>query len=562
MRSRSLFTRLLSTHLIVAVVAIASLGVAVDRVFEHRALQDLKARLIAEARTVQSAISMGSTQDLEQRIRTFGAASGARVTVIRTNGVVIADSEHDPATMENHATPSRPEVLAAIAGRIGSAQRVSETLDKPFLYVAIPPRDGVIVRTALPASIITSQRNSVRLIVLSSFLGVALLSLALSVLMARGVAKPLARIAQNVASVGREDFLPLEPRGPREARALTKAVNRVAAELAQRVDDIQAETDLRDQILGAMEEAVILVERGRVVYRNRAAGTLLGVEAGNQLPAVLAAFAADADTSKELTTHHPSTRTFRAAATSLGPERKLVVAQDVTDAHRLDSIRRDFVANASHELKTPVAGILATAETLPDALEDDPANAKRFVDNLANEARRLSSLVQDLLDLARLDQPGFEMTTAPLSNLVREVVEESLPNARAKRLTVDSSIDEGIEVRGRPWDLALLARNLLDNAIRYTGEGGRITIELQREDGHARLAVGDTGVGIPTKDLPRIFERFYRVDKARARETGGTGLGLSIVRHVAESHGGSVTVESQLGAGSTFTVLLPAGTTR
>jgi signal transduction histidine kinase len=230
----------------------------------------------------------------------------------------------------------------------------------------------------------------------------------------------------------------------------------------------------------------------------------------------------------------------------------------VTDAHRIDRIRRDFVANASHELKTPVAGILATAETLQDAVVTDPNNAQRFVTNLAKEARRLSSLVQDLLDLTRLDQGTSDHTITPLSSLVAEAVEETRGLAKAKRLNIDSAIDEGIHVQGRPWDLSLLARNLLDNAIRYTPEGGSVTIQLHRENGHARLTVRDTGIGIPTKDLPRIFERFYRVDKARARETGGTGLGLSIVRHVAETHGGSVSVDSQLGAGSTFTVMLPA----
>jgi two-component system sensor histidine kinase SenX3 len=235
----------------------------------------------------------------------------------------------------------------------------------------------------------------------------------------------------------------------------------------------------------------------------------------------------------------------------------LIVAQDVTDAHRIDEVRRDFVANASHEMKTPVAGILATAETLEDAIRDDPAQAQRFAGNLAKEARRLANLIQDLLDLARLDQASAEEAIAPMSELVRGAIEEARAQANGKHLTVDAVIAEGIEVPGRPGDLALLARNLLDNAIRYTPEGGRVSINLQRQNGKALLSVNDSGIGIPAKDLPRIFERFYRVDRARARETGGTGLGLSIVRHIAESHGGSVTADSELGRGSTFTVSLP-----
>ena len=234
------------------------------------------------------------------------------------------------------------------------------------------------------------------------------------------------------------------------------------------------------------------------------------------------------------------------------------MAQDVTDAHRIDEIRRDFVANASHEMKTPVAGILAAAETIHDAIREDPREAQRFAGNLAKEARRLSNLIQDLLDLARLDQAPAERGVAPLSELVRGVVDEARDGADDKRLTVSSDIGEQIEVPGRPGDLELLTRNLLDNAIQYTPEGGSVSIHLSREDGKALLSIQDSGIGIPAKDLPRIFERFFRVDRARARETGGTGLGLSIVRHIAESHGGSVTAESELGKGSTFTVSLPS----
>lgn len=563
MRPRSLFIRLLSTHLIVAIIAIAGLGIAVDRIFEHRALSDLKARLISEARTVQSAISsINSESNLEQRIVAFGLASGARITIIRTDGVVIADSEHDPATMENHATPSRPEVLAAIAGRIGSAQRVSETLKHPFLYVALPQSNGVVVRAALPATIVTSQRNAVRLAILLSLLSVILAALAVSALIARAVSNPLAAIADDVANVGSPDFVPLQPSGPREARALADAVNRVASDLASYVDRVRSETALRDQILRAMDEGVILIESGDVVFANDAGRSLVGAEAGRPVPASLSAIDATVPSTSEIALYHPSQRTLRAAASPLPDGRVLIVVQDVTDARRIDSIRRDFVANASHELKTPVAGILATAETLEDAIRDDPTSATRFAANLTKEARRLSSLVQDLLDLTRLDQARADETVAPLSELIRGVVEETRPLARAKQILMDSSIDDDIDVRGRPWDLALLTRNLLDNAVRYTQEGGRVLVRLQRENGNVRLSVSDTGIGIPTKDLPRIFERFYRVDKARARETGGTGLGLSIVRHVAESHGGSVTVDSELGAGSTFTVWLPASSPR
>jgi two-component system sensor histidine kinase SenX3 len=288
---------------------------------------------------------------------------------------------------------------------------------------------------------------------------------------------------------------------------------------------------------------------------------LVGAEPGKAVPPQLRV-PSGTTAAIEFTVHHPITRVIRAAISPLPDASALIVAQDVTDARRIDEIRRDFVANASHEMKTPVAGILAAAETLPDAIRDDPPEAQRFAGNLAKEARRLSNIIQDLLDLARLDQVPAEIGVAHLSDLVRRVIDDAAAAARAKRLTVRSDIASDVIVAGRPNDLELLARNLLDNAIRYTPEGGAVSVSLRRDDGKAFLAVHDSGIGIPAKDLPRIFERFYRVDRARARETGGTGLGLSIVRHIAESHGGSVTADSELGRGSTFTVSLPVDVSR
>ena len=558
MRRRTLFARLVTTHLVVAVAAIAILGVAVDRVFEHRALDDLKQRLIAEARTMQSAINGTPASELQDQITSLGSASGARLTVIRIDGVVLTDSEHDPATMENHATPSRPEVLAAIRGSVGSAQRLSETLKKPFLYVAIPARNGIVVRAALPATSLASQRNAVRLIVLFSFLGIAFIALGLSALMARSVSRPLGNIAGEVARVARGELGGVTPAGSPEIRRLAKAVNEMAAELARRLDQISSERDLRDQILGAMDEAVLLVDGERVVYANAAASELLGAKTDQFVTPQLRQTGDQAPTSLEFTVHHPVSRAIRATVATLPDARTLIVAQDVTDAKRIDAIRRDFVANASHEMKTPVAGILAAAETLHDAIREDPAEAERFAANLAKEARRLSNLIQDLLDLARLDQVPAEARVTRMSELVRRVVDEAGDDAREKHLDLESHIAADVEVAGRPGDLELLTRNLLDNAIRYTPEGGSVAVDLLQEDGNATLSVRDSGIGIPAKDLPRIFERFYRVDKARARETGGTGLGLSIVRHIAESHGGTVTAESELGRGSMFTVSLPA----
>ena len=235
----------------------------------------------------------------------------------------------------------------------------------------------------------------------------------------------------------------------------------------------------------------------------------------------------------------------------------LLVVRDVTASRRLEGVRSDFVANASHELKTPAATIQATAETLRIAAADDPEVVPRFAEQLEREAVRLARIVSDLLDLSRLETGTSAFENVDLDRVVEEAADHSAANAglRGVQLGVET---ESVSVPGSEQDLSLMVRNLVSNAVNYTPEGGTVVVELAAApDGGAELLVSDTGVGIPSRDLDRIFERFYRVDRARSRETGGTGLGLSIVRHVAENHGGSVEVTSELGQGSTFTVHLP-----
>jgi signal transduction histidine kinase len=235
----------------------------------------------------------------------------------------------------------------------------------------------------------------------------------------------------------------------------------------------------------------------------------------------------------------------------------IVVIGDVTEARRLDAIRRDFVANASHELKTPAASIQAAAETLVHAWKDDPEAVQWLAEQLEREAMRLSRIVADLLDLSRLESGSELGDDVRLDALVREEGQRFEDAAKGAGLTFGLEVGSVPPVHGSARDLSLLVRNLLDNAIRYTRAGGTVTVAVSADDGSVVLRVADSGVGIPSKDIPRVFERFYRVDRARSRETGGTGLGLAIVRHVAENHGGAVSLRSELGRGSTFEVRLP-----
>jgi len=255
----------------------------------------------------------------------------------------------------------------------------------------------------------------------------------------------------------------------------------------------------------------------------------------------------------------PRTLTMRAfPLTDRGPTGRIVVTMtDITQRRRLEVLRRDFVANASHELKTPVAAVRALAETLLTALPDDPEAGRRFAQRIARETERLDVLARDLLDLSRVERGTLDVEPVDLVGLVKEVVGGYADRAEERRIRLDTELQPGVATRGDRAQLGLLLSNLIDNALRYTAPKGAVCVRLDAAEGRAVIQINDNGQGIPAGELPRIFERFYRVDKARTRQTGGTGLGLAIVRHVAEAHGGGVRVDSELGRGSTFTVTLP-----
>lgn len=336
-------------------------------------------------------------------------------------------------------------------------------------------------------------------------------------------------------------------RGRRRRNRVEREVDSEAP--AERFDSLREEIRIKNRILDSLGEAVMLADStGRIVYANAAAQALIAAapHLGGQ--------ALEGKT--EISIRHPESRILAARRSDLADGGSLLIFEDVTEERLAGSVRRDFVANVSHELKTPVASILASAETLDVTLKEDPGRAAGFAASLTAEARRLSQLVEDLLDLARLEDEPLQPAPVDLSGLVAAEVSKARDEAALKSLELTGKIEPAVFVRGVEKELTLAVRNLIENALRYT-EQGRVEVRLQASGGEARLEISDTGLGIPAKDIPRVFERFYRVDKARSRESGGTGLGLSIVRHVAERHGGSVWAESEFGKGSRFLLTIP-----
>jgi two-component system, OmpR family, phosphate regulon sensor histidine kinase PhoR len=363
---------------------------------------------------------------------------------------------------------------------------------------------------------------------------------------------------------------------PDDLPGLTNELSAITTRLRDRLDELTEERDRAGQIVDALDDGVLLLDgAGRLLVANPAARSWFGLPEDLRpgLPAkrvlgvpqvtALAQRAAEAmaPVVATLTLVFPEPRTLALRAFPLadrGPTGRIVVTvTDITQRRRLEVLRRDFVANASHELKTPVAAVRVLAETLLTALPDDPEAGHRFAERIGREAERLDVLVRDLLDLSRVERGALDVEPVDLVGLIKEVVGGYADLAEERRVALSTELRPGISVRGDRAQLGLLLSNLVDNALRYTPGKGTVCVRLDSSESRAVLQVSDTGEGIPAAELPRVFERFYRVDKARARQTGGTGLGLAIVRHVAEAHGGTVRVDSELARGSTFTVTLP-----
>lgn len=582
--------------IVALVVALTLRGVFLDR------LEDEMSRQAQQyAATLQGApVDSDSLQALTQ---TIGSTANARFTVIDSQGWVLADSEADPAALENHG--DRPEIKQALAGNEARERRRSATLGQEEVYVAVPlPESSAtwsegVVRIAQPADRIDAMLAASWRIPLIVWAVLLIPMMAAAYLLTRSITRPLERLRDMTAQVASGDFNHRTSiRRNDELGELADSLNSMAAQLETRETELGAELERSQQVLAAMSDGVLVTDAGgRLLRSNPAAERILGADLSGTLgtPLVVAAraFPSHMLAEKALEAGRPITEMVelpsgRSLSVEVVPLQKvgaqeseagmgdrksgrdrsapmLFVVRDETARRLTERMRRDFATNVSHELKTPLAGLSLLAQTLSSAVREDPRQAEKFVDRLSTEVDRLNELTRDLLTLSRLEESETSVATfAPvdLAHLAAQVVDELSSAADAKRHGVVLDVPEDLVVPGDKTGLRTLLRNLLENAIRYTEPRGHITVTLRSYDDQdgkswAILNVADDGVGIPLAEQQRIFERFYRVDKARSRETGGTGLGLSIVRHVAERHGGSVKVQSTVGVGSTFTVRLP-----
>jgi len=588
MRKRSLFWRLFPTYIIAILVCAGAISIyAVESIRSfHRAntQRDLQARAVFVNRLISDRTTWFQSGALEPFCKDLDAATGTRVTVILPSGQVVADSGADPATMENHS--DRPEIRSALSGQTGFATRESPTMRQETMYCAMPViRDSRVIavaRVAIPLSHIDKALNSVYWRIAISAAIAMCLAAVIGLLASSRIRKEVDEIKRGAERFARGDFqYRLPASGVTEIDSLAESLGVMARQLDERVRDISRRKNEQQAMLSSMTEGVIAVDLDeKIISLNNAAAQALSIDRAQAEGRAVQEVVRNSDLErlvsevlsgglemeKEITVHGDSDRLLQVRGAVLKDAMglaigALVVLTDVTRLRRLETVRRDFVANVSHELKTPVTSIKGFVETLREGAIDEPANARRFLDIIVRQVDRLNSIIDDLLALSRIEQESdkaqIELEESRICDVLQSAINACESRRAAKRVNISFVCDKDLLWRVNPALLEQAVVNLIDNAIKYSEPESPVSVEAARKDGRVAISVRDSGCGIEKKHLSRLFERFYRIDKARSRNLGGTGLGLAIVKHIAQAHGGSVEVESTPGKGSTFTVFLP-----
>ncbi len=578
MRNRVFFKLLLMFVVVIAAVTI-TLNLTVTRSWERSLRDQIQLALTEKTRMFAQRVANDRQHSLQQVVYEEAKAAEARATVIGRSGKVLAESEANPETMESHAT--RPEFIEALQhGRVGSAVRFSHTIGVPFLYVAVPVKqlpgtgDGepAAVRLAYPLASLHETTTRVRHTLLWTSGLAVLVAMVLSLIAAQSVARRLRRIVDFAARIASGDLTArIAEDSSDEIGQVATALDSTAHQLEHSFQDVRTGQQQLETLLNSMQEAVIAISAdGKVQWANRVMARLTA--SGVRLGAPVVETVRDPDFLRAITEaiHSGGLRTTR--ATSILPGRcynvtaapmpgagAVAVLHDVTEIERVEKTRRDFVANVSHELRTPLTSIQGYAETL---LEAAPAQGpeREFLEIIRKNAVRMATLSEDLLTLARVEsgEVAFRFRPVAPAELLEDVAKSFREIARLQRveLVAESATERAVEADTDAVHQVLA--NLIDNALKYACSGGKIVLGARDTGATVEFYVRDFGPGIASEHLPRLFERFYRVDKARSRESGGTGLGLAIAKHIVRAHGGIIRAESALGHGSTFLFTLPA----
>lgn len=588
-KKRRLLWRLFPSYLLVTVLSLISVAWFasnfVSKLYLDQTVADLKTKALFFQNSISDHLEPLNQEAIDQACKKIGPPAQTRITVILPSGQVAGDSNEDPGNMDNHS--DRPEVREAAAGDVGVSSRFSRTLGRKMMYVAVPMTSehgtSVIVRTAVSISLLDEALAAIRSNIAAGGLLIAVVAALISLYVSRRIARPIEKMKEWAESVAQGDALYNPPEiHSEEIHALSSALHKMGLELQERIDLVTRQRNQMEAVFSSMAEGVIAVDTGHcIISMNLAAGQMLEcdpeesrdktvqevVRNAELLNFVELALEAREPVEKDFSLFRPdgSERYFKARGVILnGPDSTpmgaLVVLNDVTQVERLENMRRDFVANVSHEIKTPITAIKGFVETLADGGVENPEDAARFLEIISRHSDRLRAIVDDLLELSRIEHAGefgISMEQSSVIDAINTAVQ--VCESRARELDVSIEVSCPPDMTG-VFDLTLMEQalvNLLDNAVKYSPGGAVVHVSATQTESETMIQVKDSGQGIDKEHLHRLFERFYRVDKARSRRLGGTGLGLAIVKHIMAAHNGKVTVESRKGSGSSFFLHFP-----
>lgn len=557
---------------------------ALKHLYLQRTRTDLESRGQLISRILYSDIASLNPDAVNRQVETLARDLEIRITVILPDGTVIADSEENYRLMENHA--DRPEIREAYQGRIGSSSRFSATLNLEMLYVAVPvtseDRLIAVMRTSMPASDLAETLHEIyRQIALTGILVVFIAGI-VGFLYTYFLNKPIQAIKLGARRIGDGELdHRLYVTKPVELKNLADSMNKMADQLEERIDIITKQRNELEAILSSMVEAVLVVDTDeRIIRMNHAMSRLIDVDLdkaiGKDIQTLFRNIGLQRFIRKTLDSSEPREEelllvskmecTVQAHGTLLRDAAEntiggLIVLNDITRQKALEDIRRQFVANVSHELKTPITAIHGFVETLREGAIHDKRKAPEFLEIIMKHTDRLNRIIEDLLNLSRIERNSekgeIPLKAAAVRQILREAITLCSGKAAEKNIEVSFQAESNLKASVNSPLLTQAMVNLIDNAIKYSAEKSPVAVQALQKGGRLEISVKDNGIGIPESDIPRIFERFYRVDKARSRQMGGSGLGLSIVKHIVQAHGGTVSVTSESGKGSAFTLSFP-----